>query len=184
MARKVTTIRKLSENVNEFLVDMSKISNIYKLDIRIRQSDEITNYLRILERGKLVIEAKKMVYGNAIEYYRKKKGYSMRMLATKLGQRSYNSVARWERGEFMPDIFYMDKLCTVLGVTFEQLFPPPLHNSELKLKHKDEMIKVLTDAGKEKDRQISELQERLYPTDYEVSDKNSNEFADEFEIPE
>jgi transcriptional regulator with XRE-family HTH domain len=127
-------------------------------------------------------KSKKMIYGNAIEYYRKRKGWTIRHLATKLGHRSYNSVARWERGEFMPDVINMEKLCTALDVTFEQLFPPPLHNSELKMKHKDEMITMLKTSLQDANNKITELEERLYPTNYEVSDKTSNEFTDEFEI--
>jgi transcriptional regulator with XRE-family HTH domain len=127
----------------------------------------------------------RLVFGNTIEYHRKKKGLSMAALALKMGFKSNSRsiiISRWERGEHLPTTINMEKLQIALGVTFEQLFPPPLRNAELKLKHKDEMIEVLKDAGIKKDKQIKELQERLYPTDYEVSDKTSNEFADEFEI--
>ena len=120
---------------------------------------------------------KKMYYGNAIEYYRKRKGYSMLFLSQKLGYTSKEMVVRWERGDFVPSKENMAKLLKALDVTFEELFPKPIHNSELKLKHKDELIQQLKDSLRIANNQITELTEKLYPTQYNVegdSDKIFN----------
>lgn len=58
--------------------------------------------------------------GNRISRYRKAKGMTQEELASKLGVSS-QAVSKWENDASCPDISLLPQLCSVLGITADEL---------------------------------------------------------------
>ena len=57
---------------------------------------------------------------NNLKFFRKKNGYTQEQIAEKIGV-SRQAVAKWERGEALPDIENVIALAGVYGVTVDSL---------------------------------------------------------------
>ncbi|MDE6728034.1 MAG: helix-turn-helix domain-containing protein [Oscillospiraceae bacterium] len=57
---------------------------------------------------------------NNLKYFRKKNGYTQEQVAEKIGV-SRQAVAKWERGEALPDIENVVALADIYGVTVDSL---------------------------------------------------------------
>ncbi len=57
---------------------------------------------------------------NNLKYFRKKKGYTQEQIAEKIGV-SRQAVAKWERGEALPDIENIMALADIYEVTIDSL---------------------------------------------------------------
>ena len=81
--------------------------------------------------------------GNRITKYRKMKGLTQEALAEQLGVSS-QAVSKWENDASCPDISLLPKLCSVLGITTDELLTGK--NDEVRLvpveqrKSLDEMV--------------------------------------------
>ena len=58
--------------------------------------------------------------GKFISECRKKKGFLQKDIAAKLGI-SEKTVSKWECGNGLPEVVYMEPLCQLLGITVNEL---------------------------------------------------------------
>ena len=58
--------------------------------------------------------------GKFIAECRKKQGYLQKDIAAKLGI-SEKTISKWECGNGLPEVIYMEPLCQLLGITVNEL---------------------------------------------------------------
>ncbi|MGN1118945.1 MAG: helix-turn-helix domain-containing protein, partial [Oscillospiraceae bacterium] len=58
--------------------------------------------------------------GAFIAALRKEKGYTQREIADRL-ELSEKTVSKWECGKGLPDVVYMEPLCSLLGISVNEL---------------------------------------------------------------
>ena len=58
--------------------------------------------------------------GKFISEHRKKQGYLQKDIAARLGI-SEKTVSKWECGNGLPEVIYMEPLCRLLGITVNEL---------------------------------------------------------------
>ena len=81
--------------------------------------------------------------GKFISLCRKNKGLTQEQLAEKLGV-SINAVSKWDRGINLPDVSIMQNLCSILGVSLNELFAGEyLKENEIKKQSEKNIIDVL-----------------------------------------
>lgn len=72
-----------------------------------------------VEGSKKKKRGEKMDFNN-LKFFRKKNGYTQEQVAEKIGV-SRQAVAKWERGEALPDIENIVALADIYGVTIDSL---------------------------------------------------------------
>ncbi len=81
--------------------------------------------------------------GKFISISRKKKGFTQKQLAEELGI-SINAVSKWERGLNLPDASFMQELCTILGITLNELFEgEKLTSGEIIMKSEKKILSLM-----------------------------------------
>jgi len=66
---------------------------------------------------------RKEVIANNLKEYRLKAGLTQKQVATRLGFASEERISHWEKGNNVPNIFNLMKLCKTYEATFEMLYP-------------------------------------------------------------
>lgn len=77
--------------------------------------------------------------GNFISTSRKNKKLTQEQLAEKLGV-SKNAVSKWERGLNLPDVSIMQELCSILGISLNELFAGKIINDNDIIKQSEKNI--------------------------------------------
>ena len=82
--------------------------------------------------------------GHFISEQRKSKGWTQSQLAEKLGITD-KAISKWETGRSMPDLSLFVPLCTLLGITLNELFAGErISEQNLKEKADEVLMEVIT----------------------------------------
>lgn len=94
-----------------------------------------------------------MQFNETLVKLRKEQGYTQEQLAEKLSV-SRQAVARWEAGETAPDVYILQKMCEIFGVSADGMLnaayaePQPVQEQEVPKKHESSArIKILCIAA-------------------------------------
>lgn len=97
-----------------------------------------------------------MKIGKFIAKLRKEKNYTQREIAEKLGV-SEKTISKWECGNGLPEVVYMEPLCNILGITVNELLVGEyLHIPELLYKLDMSRVELM------KQLEFEELKFRIY----------------------
>lgn len=80
--------------------------------------------------GKAVPQAGKQVLADRIRYYRLKRGFEQRDLASRIGITG-NAISNWETGRARPDVNLLPDICRALSITLYDLFELEGPNAKL-----------------------------------------------------
>ena len=81
-----------------------------------------------------------MTTGEKIKQYRKRNGITQEKLA-ELVDVSLTSIRRWEWGENVPNLKYIQKLAEVLNITPDDLLPDKVSDVEIKVMSEQKAVK-------------------------------------------